>query len=167
MELSKIFNQFPLFHQWMKDKKLNPKDLSILTEFETLFPIKPLLQWIEKRQPTHSQGKQILDLGGELLLMDKAFNSLLLKETTAPQLIEGLKKLRLAETSFRDEKKSDIVNRLAWTDSIKAKWIRQDDRGALSVHFHSFSLKDFKQKIQKLNSVYQQLSEGPGKLWKN
>lgn len=167
MELSKIFDQFPTFHEWVKDKKLNPKDLSILTEFQTIFPIKNLLQWIEKQQPSHSQGKQILELGGELLLMNKPIHNLLLNEKKSSSLIENLRQLRFPETSSRDEIKSRIVKHLPWTKFIKAKWTRQNDRGALSVHFQSFSLKDFKQKIQKLNSVYEHLDKGSEKLWKD
>ena len=167
MELLKIFHQFPVFYKWAKDKQLNPKDLTIVTEFKSISPLKPLIQWIESHKPTHSQGIQILELGGELLLMNKPVHSLLEKEKKAASLIEQLKKLRLAESLSRDDKKSKIVNSLAWSHAIKAKWIRQNDRGALSIHFQSFSLRDFQQKIQKLNSVYKQLSEGSEKLWKN
>ena len=167
MELLKVFNQFPAFHKWAKDKQLKPKDLTIVTEFKNISSLKPLLQWIESHKPTHSQGIQILELGGELLLMNKPFHSLLEKERKASSLIERLKKLRLVESCSRDDKKSKIVSSLAWSHSIKAKWIRQNDRGALSIHFQSFSLRDFQQKIQKLSSVYKQLSEGSEKLWRN
>ena len=167
MELSKIFDQFPKFHRWVKDKKLSPKELAILTEFQNLSKLKPLLQWIESHKATHSQGAQILELGGELLLMNRPLSSLLFKEQKASSLIECLKKLRLSESSSRDEKKSQIVNSLDWSSSIKAQWIRQNDRGALSIHFNSFSLQDFKQKIQNLNSVYKQLDEREEKLWKS
>ena len=167
MELSRFFDQFPAFHQWVKDKKLTLKDLTILTEFKDSSSLKPLLEWIELCKPTHSEGMQILELGGELLLMNKSLDSLLFKEQKAFSLIECLKKLRQPETSSRDERKSKIINSLGWTDSIKAKWIRQNDRGALSISFNSFSLRDFKQKIQKLDSIYDQLNEGSEKLWKD
>ncbi len=165
MELSEIFNQFPTFHQWVKEKKITEKDLSILTEFKNCSTIKPLLKWIENYKPTHSQGVQILDLGGELLLMDKSLNQILLKEQKVSLLIEKLKKLRKPKSSVHDEERSKIVAGLSWTNSIKAKWIRQNDRGALSIHFNSFSMKDFKQKIQKLNSIYKQLNDSSKKLW--
>ena len=166
MELSKIFDQFPSFYYWVKEKKLNSKDLTILTEFKKTSDFKSLLQWIEKYQPSHSQGVQILDFGGELLLMNKVVEPSLLKNQKASSLIESLKKLRLATSSFRDEEKSNLVKSLAWTASIKAKWNRQNDRGALSIHFDTFSLKDFKQKIQKLNSIYDQLNQNSKKLWR-
>ena len=166
MELSNIFDQFPKFYSWAENKKLQPKELSILTEFKDSSSVKPLIQWITNYKPTHSQGVQILELGGELILMNKTFDSVLLKETNAGCLINGLKKLRLPNNSARNEEKSKIVNSLDWPSSIQAKWIRQNDRGALSIQFKSFSMKDFKQKIQKLNSVYNQLNESNEKLWK-
>ena len=165
MKLSKIFDQFPKFHEWAENKKLTPKELSILTEFKNSSPIQPLIQWIEIHRPTHSQGTQILELGGELLLMDKSFHSLLSKKTKVSFFIEQLKKLRLKESSARDENKSKTVNSLPWPSSIQARWIRQGDRGALSVRFQSFSMKDLKQKIQKLESIYNQLNEKTERLW--
>ena len=167
VSISEIFNQFPIFHQWVKNKKLSERDLSILTEFKNCSSIKPLLKWIENNKPTHSQGIQILDLGGELLLMDKPLNQLLSKRQKALLLIESLKKLRKPKSSAYDEEQSKIVSKLDWTNSIKAKWIRQNDRGALSIHFNSFSMKDFKQKIQKLNSIHKSLNEDSNKLWKD
>lgn len=166
MELSDIFAQHPRFHQWVKDKKLNSKELSILTEFESLTKIHPLIEWIERHKVTHSEGVQILEWAGELLLMKKPLIPLFLKQHKASLLIQELKKLRHPESSFRDERKSQIVSDLNWSSSIKAKWDRQNDKGALSIHFHTFSLKDFKQKIQKLNSIYKQLEEKTEKLWK-
>jgi len=167
MKLSEIFNRFPKFKKWADSKKLNSKELTILTELKNCHSLSSLIQWIENHKPTHSQGIQILELGGELFLMDKLFESLLTKEIQPHSLIEQLKKLRLPETYSRDKKKSQIVKSLSWPPSIQARWLRQGDRGALSVQFKSFSMKDFKQKIQKLNSIYDQLRKEPEKLWKD
>ena len=167
MELSQIFKRFPAFHSWFVKKKLNLKDLSILTEFKDSLAFEPLIEWMGKREPSHFEGRQILDLGGELLLMGKPLKALLERETKAPELIESLKKLRWAETMRRDEQKSQIVKSLKGPSSIKAQWIRQNDKGALSIHFKSCSLQDLKQKIQSLNALYKQLGDGSKKLWRD
>lgn len=166
MELPLIFKRFPLFHKWVKEKKLNVKELTILEEFDSLSQIKPLLQWIENHKVTHSEGGQILEYAGELLLMNQNLDSLFQKQEKARTLIEQLKKLRHPENSARDEKKSQIVNSLSWNPSIKAKWIRQNDKGGIAISFHSFSLRDLKHKIQNLNSIHKQMEENPNKLWK-
>ncbi|MCY4321899.1 MAG: hypothetical protein OXC37_05835 [Bdellovibrionaceae bacterium] len=93
MEIKEIFKQYPLFHKWSLEKKLNSSDLSILTEFKN-FSFKPLVEWIESHFVSHSQGKQILELGGELILMDKSIQTLLKKHDHAESLIKELKRLR-------------------------------------------------------------------------
>ena len=167
MELPTIFTQFPLFKQWVEDKKLNVRDLSILTEFKSSAPFKPLIKWIEKHKPSHSEGKLILELAGELLLIEAPITFLLLKNKTAKGLMAELKKIRYPKTLFRDQKKSQIIQQLDWPPTIKAKWVREGDKGALSISFKSFSLKDFEQKIKTLTLASQQLSKKPNQLWKS
>ena len=166
MEISLIFKKFPPFHQWVKDKKLNTKELTILEEFKKDSPIKSLLLWIANHKVTHSEGLQILDYAGELILMNENLDSLFQKQTKASALIEQLKKLRNPKSSARSAKKSQIVKHLPWNPSIKAKWLRQNDKEGIFISFPIFSLKDFKQKIQNLNSIYKQLEESKNKLWK-
>ncbi len=167
MELSFILNQFPDFQKWVKDKKLSPKELEILTEFQKPKTFEPLLEWIAQQRPSHSEGVQILDLGGEWLLMGHGVEPSLLKEKKASLLIKGLKKLRQAEINGRDEKRAKIARRLSASSSIKIQWIRQNDRAGLFVQFHSFSLRELKQKIQQLHSIAKKTSEGPEKLWRD
>ena len=94
MTLKNIFKKWPVFHKWSKDKKLNSTDLSILTEFKKASSFKSLIEWIEKQPVSHSEGKQILELGGELLLMNQAIQDVLDQNTQAKSLIKDLKKLR-------------------------------------------------------------------------
>ena len=94
MELKEIFKKHPLFHKWSQEKKLNSTDLNILTEFKKIDTFKALIEWIEKHPTSHSEGKQILELGGELLLMNQAIQAILKKNKQAKTLITDLKKLR-------------------------------------------------------------------------
>ena len=162
MNLEFIFETFPRFHTWSLQKKLNKTDLSILTEFHNIQKIQALISWIEDHHVSHSQGVQILDLGGELLLMNKSLLSTLKQNQKSDQLIEQLRKLRFPKSSSRDKKKSQILTELQSGKSIKAKWIREKDRTGVQLEFKSFSLKDFKQKIQKLNSIAEKTE-----LWEN
>ena len=94
MDLKEIFKNHPLFHKWSFEKKLNSTDLSILTEFKNNSSFKTLIQWIEKHYVSHSEGKQILELGGELLLMKQSIQAVLQRNKQAKNLIKDLKKLR-------------------------------------------------------------------------
>ena len=105
MKLKDIFKKYPLFHKWSLEKKLNSTDLSILTEFKSAKPFKPLIEWIEKSQAvSHSEGKQILELGGELLLMNQSIQNVLQKHKQAKALITDLKKLRFPIYTQKHEK---------------------------------------------------------------
>ena len=94
MKLKDIFKKHPLFHKWSQEKKLNSTDLNILTELKKADSFKLLVEWIEKHPVSHSEGKQILELGGELLLMNKSIHKLLKKCDQANTLIKELKILR-------------------------------------------------------------------------
>ena len=143
------------------DKKLRPLDLSILTELKGgVLDLKPLVEWVAIHRPSHSQGKQILEIAGELILMGQHLSPLLQRETRGPVfLLKALRELRFPESQAQDKKNAEMIARLPWSHSVKARWIRENDRAGLSVQFNSFSLRDFKQKIQKLESVYQELKQ--------
>ena len=163
VDLYDIFYKFPEFYKWVQKKKLTSRDLSILTEIKKESQIKSLLSLIELYNPTYSEGLQILEWGGEILLMEKSIKSLASRKKTF-ELIEDLKKLRHPETSLRDEQKSQTINSLNWPSSFRAQWMRKGDRGGVSIRFEIFSLKDLKQRIQHLESVYKKLEKT--KLWK-
>ena len=107
MDIKDIFKEHPLFHKWSQEKKLNSTDLSILTEFKSPRSVKPLIEWIEKQPVSHSEGKQILELGGELLLMNQSIQAVLQKNNQAKALIEDLKKLRFPIYSQKQKDYTD------------------------------------------------------------
>ncbi len=153
MDLSQILNQSPHFKSWVENKKLNPKELSILTEFSKMDSIQPILKWIGKNQPSHSQGSQILELSGELLLMGKSLKTLFEQESNSKFLLKKLKDLRQPLSAKQDKMRSQIVKNLPWSSFIKGKWVRKNDRGFLEVSFQSSSLKDLEQKIKNLEQI--------------
>ena len=162
MNLELIFKEFPVFHKWTLEKKLNETDLSILTEFSQSEPIKQLILWIENHFVSHAHGVQILDLAGELLLANKKINHVLQNHTDSSSLLKELRKHRFPESSLREEKKQQFLNQLNLGKSIKAKWVREKDRTGVQLEFKSFSPKDLKQKIERLKSLFNEES-----LWKD
>ncbi|MCZ0931874.1 MAG: hypothetical protein OXJ52_01810 [Oligoflexia bacterium] len=165
MELKEIFKEYPLFHKWSAKKKLNSTDLSILTEFKNSSSFRALIEWIEKHPVSHSEGKQILELGGELILMNQSIQAILQKHKQAKALIADFKKLRFPIYTQKQEEKTKIIKKLKLEPALKAVWRQDKDRGVLSIQFQSFSLKDLKQKIKKLEAVYKQLNEEKEKLF--
>ena len=149
MKIDLIFKEFPAFYKWTVKKQLNETHLSILTEFKDSNQIKNLIFWIENHTVTHSQGVQILDLAGELLLMSKNINPLLEKHQESDTLIKKLKKLRFPESSLREERKKELLNKLNLAESIEAKWIREKDRTGIQLQFKKLLRKRFKTKDRK------------------
>ncbi|MCY4512678.1 MAG: hypothetical protein OXB86_03210 [Bdellovibrionales bacterium] len=165
MKLKKILTQFPNFHQWVKDRKLDPGHLSLLTEFSDIQKLQPLLTWINKNNPTHSKGLQILEMAGELLLMGTSLDTIFDAAQNPEELLKQLKKLRYPLTSKQEEQKTKRVQNLPWPRQMKGRWIRQNDKTGLEIQFQCFSMKEFKQKIQNLQHIADQMEEEEPDLW--
>ena len=125
----------------------------------------PLLEWIARHSPSHSQGAQILELGGELLLMGWELAPLLQKESSSKNLLAGLRSLRRPMASAKARQKEDVLKTLPWPRAMKGQWIRQGDQSGLEIRFQSFSLKDLGQKIKSLERIYKQLEKRSNGLW--
>lgn len=165
MTLNFIFKRFPKFYSWCQSKKLQPTDLSILTEFKDISSIEPLIHWIEQHPASHSEGKQILELGGELILMDQDIQTLLHEHSLAKNLIKVLRQLRFPKHTIRKKQKEKIIKELQKDNSLKMTWREDKDKSALAVQFQSFSLKDLKQKVKQLEYIYTTLNKSKEKLW--
>ena len=165
MEIDTILKQFPDFQRWMKDKKLASSHLSLLTEFSDIQALQTLLSWIGWNRPSHSQGIQILELAGELLLMGVSLNTAF-EATEKPEiLLKNLKKLRHPLASNKEEQKTRMIQALPWAEQMKGRWIRQNDRTGLEIQFRCFSIKEFKQKIQSLQHIIQEMEEKKKDPW--
>lgn len=157
MILSQILNQSPKFHSWVQQKKLNKKDLDILTEFQDFKKIEPALTWIACYQPSHSQGCQILELSCELLLMNKVLQNHFNEFQNSKTLIQKLKQLRYPLASSFDQKKQKKLKELVKSNLIQTKWIRHQDTAYLEVVFKSSSSEDLEKKIQSLKHIQKSL----------
>ena len=104
MELSKILTQYPEFQNWALDKKMESKELDILTEISESKTLNPVLNWIVQYSPSHSLGFQILELSGELLLLNHDLTSLFKTENNPRVLIQKLKELRYPIASSKLKK---------------------------------------------------------------
>ena len=165
MELKNILEQFPDFQQWVENKKPGPASLSLLMEFSDTKTLQVILNWIGRHRPSHSQGIQILELAGELLLMGTPLDTLFETTTNLENLLKQLKLLRYPMASKQEEQKSKIIQSLSWPRQMKGRWIRQNDLSGLEIQFRCFSIKDLKQKIQGLEHIYNQLEKKGNNLW--
>ena len=165
MKINDILKQFPDFQQWVKNKKLTAFHLSLLTEFSDMQILQALLSWIGRNRPSHSQGVQVLELAGELLLMGIPLDAVFETSQKPEILLKKLKKLRHPLASKKEEQKANIVQAFPWPEQMNGRWIRQNDRTGLEVQFRCFSTKEFKQKIQSLQHIVRHMEEKKQNPW--
>ena len=130
-------------------------------------PPAPLLEWIARHRPSHSQGAQILETGGELLLMGRSLAPLLQKETSSKSLLAGLRSLRFPLAAAKARQREEILKSLPWPRAMKARQLREGDQAGLEIAFQSFSLKDFSGKIKSLERICEQLKSQPDDFWES
>lgn len=160
-----IKRKHPLFFKWAEEKQLSEKKLRILKQLSEKESL-PLLSWIAKNRPSHSQGAEILELSGELLMMDQLPLDIFPNSKEPAALLKKLKRLRYPLSFAKDESRSEYLKTLPWSKGLKGKWIRLNDKSGLNIHLTAFSLKELSEKIKALETLYKQLKK-EGALWKN
>lgn len=165
MKWEQIKSQNPLFFKWVEEKKLSEKEIRILKQLSEKESL-PLLNWIAKNRPSHSQGAEILELSGELLLMGQLPLDIFQNSKESTILLKKLRKLRYPLSVGKDEKRSEYLKTLSWSKGLKGKWIRLNDKSGLNIHFTAFSLQELSEKIKNLETLYKRLKK-EGVLWKN
>lgn len=165
MRLEQIKNHYPLFYKWVEEKKLSEKEISILKQLSEKESLS-ILNWIADHRPSHSQGVEILELSGELFLMDQLPEDIFQNFREPATLLKRLRNLRYPLSFGKDEKRSEYLKTLPWSKGLKGQWIRWNDKSGLNVHLTAFSLKDLSEKIKNLETLYKRLKK-EGMLWKN
>ena len=109
------------FSDWVRDKKVSPKQVSILSEVNSAH-IVPILKWIGVHQPSHGYGVQILELGAELLLMKQSLPNIS-KYLDAKTLLDDLKNIQkqgydLGKTKIQPPKTTFVKEMHAIFDKV-------------------------------------------------
>ena len=154
-----------LFCKWAEEKKLSSKELRILNQLPKE-QAHPLLDWIASYKPSHSQGVEILELSGELLLMECLPAEIFQSHQEPNSLLKKLRQLRYPLTLGADERKSQYIKTLSWSKKLKGQWIRKNDKSGLNISCTAFCLKDFYENIKSLERLYTQIKKEET-LWKN
>lgn len=181
------------FQNWVDSKNLSQGDLAILRSFKS-FSEKPsserstnfffsVCKKISQTQPTRSQGVKILNLAGELILINTQAthnHSLGEEELSTPsnesipylkgadsqQWYESLYQLRFPNTYKKDQSQQEKCNQLPWPKSTQARWVREGDTSGIKVSFIAESQKDFETKIEGLKHIQATVQKKSSSLWK-
>lgn len=147
-----------MFARWMKEKKLSSDNLKVFKSLSRK-QILPVLDWISSHRPSHSEGVEILELAGELLLMDRLKTDTFQAASSVKALLERLRLLRYPLSLGGDEKKKAYLKGLPWSSGMKGQWIRERDRSGLSIHLTAFHQSSLREKIKNLETLYLRIKE--------
>lgn len=147
---------------WCDERKLAPGDLSILLSLKEANALLPTLLLLSERRTGKNQGVRILELAGELLLMDQTLPPAGADDTA---WLARLESLRFSRTFSGDARQSEKVAALPWPKQVHAQWRRRGDSGILEVQLQADSLESWLKRIEDLTRLTERMrAEG---TWKN
>lgn len=152
---------------WIDERQLSPRDLSILLCFDSLEPLAPTLNLLAQRNLSRNLGAQILELSGELALMDQALPApySFERDPDGRAWLAELEKQRRPRSSARDESRREELQSLPWPQQLKGQWRRQGDQSRLEVSLSAGSLQEWNRRLEDLSKMTPLL--GQASLWKN
>lgn len=154
------------FQDWVSLKELGSKDLAILRSFAEIDALRPLCTAVAVKSASKSTGVQILEWGGELLLMNLPEASVLpLANEDADSWCTRLKALRHPETTAGEEVARKKWLSLPWPSLSQIKWIRKGDESGLEIRFMVSSREDLRKKLKGLEHVQKMMDEQQEPEW--
>jgi hypothetical protein len=151
---------------WIDEKTLGPRELSIFLSMPEPLQLNALLEQITARNISRQIGVKILEIGGELLLMNIAWPTWEshAKDPDGRLWLKAAGELRHPNSTATDQSRSQRVTTLPWPAHIHAEWKREGDRAGLSIQFSSQSVADWQKRINDLEAIKPHLS-GENSPW--
>lgn len=141
------------FQNWVDDKKLSPRDLSVLLVVKDLPSFFPFLLAMTEMGFSRSEGVRALEFGAELFLMGRPINDLLPSSGKAGPYLQQLERWRRPQTSQGDEQWRETVSRWPWPSQVQGKWQRFGDQSGLEIQIRSTSPQDLRKKLERIITI--------------
>lgn len=137
------------FQDWCTEKKVAANELAILSSFKEFDAFQKVCDFLVSNQCGKQTGIQILEIAGELILMETSIEDLLSSHLTPEAFLLSLKKRRFPNSSEKDEEQNQWIQSLGWPSSSQSKWVRRGDKAGVEVKlFFSSPLELHKNIIQ-------------------
>ena len=142
------------FQNWMEGKKLQISDLRIVNSLKPPKTLYSVCEYLAQKNISQALAVQILELTGELILMEHSPEKILQALKTSPpeNSIEQIECLRKPKALSQDLKKQKQIAKNLWPPQVQAKWRRIGDQGGLEIKLWSANQEDFQKKIKKISS---------------
>ncbi len=165
LEILDKLPQLPVeFQNWCEARDLGARELSIIKCFSEVSGLAPLALTIAQLGASRAHGVQLLELGGELLLMGHTWQDAKPDTGTSEAWLKKLESQRRPQTHARDQQKQEALSSLPWPEFLHTRLLRQGDKASLEVKFQFSTLEEFQKKnagLMRVQAAFENLqSEG-------
>ncbi len=149
-----ILRATPLaFQNWVSEKDLGPRELSVLLALPSVPAFHPFLNAMTEIPLSRSEGTRVLETGAELFMTGRPLNDLLPSGSDGPAYLRQLEKWRRPQSLGMDDQWRETVKLWPWPSQVQGKWQRFGDQSGLDVNIRSTSAEDFRKKLKTLLSI--------------
>ena len=157
-----VFANTPsVFQKWVDQKKIHPAELRVLTSLKDIKTVFPLLEWIAKKNLSHSVGIPVLEQGVELLLMNIKLENILKLNLSQEETIQAIERKRKPLSSSEEQTKKEKLKEILWPVGVNSQWLRKGDKTGLEIKIWCQNQKELEEKLNKVNqlSIFRQLKK--------
>lgn len=136
---------------YIAEKDIRAFDVTIVDSL-SLDVQKELLNLLVQLKPSKSQFCQLLNLCGELILMDTPFVEIV-ETLKSSQALEELRKKRFPQTSVKDLEFKNFLSTLSWPKAVSAQALRKGDVQGLEIKFFTKDAAELEKTLKGLQSA--------------
>ncbi len=147
------------FQEWVNTKSLQAGDLLPLNSLDDVHSAHRLLVELAELQPSRSAGKQLLELGIELLLMGESLPDVVDNPETWLSL---LRERRYPRTTRKDQSLQEHLSSLAVPKGVQLRGVRLGDRTGIEIRLTVHSGRDLQKKLEQVQELADRLTPESG-----
>ncbi len=135
---------------WMEQKSFSARDIQILRSFSDYQKLIPIFDYLKNSSASKSEAVQILEIAGELILLERPLPQL---NTSSAALIEDLEKLRSPMANSTTQTKNNKLGEWSWPKSTSGKFMRRGDQTQIEVKIQASSAQELKTRLSALEGL--------------
>ncbi len=139
--------------KWVEEKDLSVRDLMILLSFDSLKSLQPCFQFLSEKSCSKSEGVKILELYGELVLLDRDAATALSLATSAGEALRSLEFLRYPMRKSMQNNLEEKLKSVEMPVRTQARFLTQGDETSLELKLQAKNPEDLKKRLESLQKL--------------
>lgn len=139
--------------KWIEEKDLSVRDLMIFISFDSLRNLQTCFTFLTEKSCSKSEGVKILELFGELILLDRDAATTLSVSTTAADAIRGLELLRYPMRKSLQINLEEKLKSVQMPLRTQARFLTQGDETSLELKLQAKNPEDLKKRLESLQKM--------------